>query len=152
METRSGRPDRTLLVVLIIVAALIIVALVVVFSRGAPAPLDASTPGGVVQRYTQALVDRDQTAARSYLTPELQENCDRVDPGLLDDVRVTLQSTNERGDTADVRVSVVTTSGGGLFGPSEYQSDEIFHLVRAGSGWAIETAPWQLTVCTEIMR
>jgi len=149
MDTRSGRPDRTLLAVLVIVAVLIVVALVVVFSRGAPEPLDDATPAGVVQRYTQAVVGGDEAAARSYLTPELQDGCDRVDPGRLDDVRVTLQSTTERGDSADVRVSVVTTSSGGLFGPSEYQSDEIFRLVRVGSGWAIETAPWQLTVCME---
>src|SRR5450830_1551295 len=49
---KPAKPDRTLVVVLIVIAALVVVALVVVFSRRTPKLLDASTPAGVVQRYS----------------------------------------------------------------------------------------------------
>ena len=64
MDTVTRKPDRTLLIVIATVVALVVVALVVVFTRGGAAPLDESTPAGVVQRYTQAVVAGDQEAAR----------------------------------------------------------------------------------------
>jgi hypothetical protein len=149
MDTPRRTPDRTLLIVLAAVAALVIVALVVVFARGAGEPLDESTPAGVVQRYTNAVIAGDLEEAARYLPPAVVGDCDEIDPGPLDDVRVTLTSTTERGDRADVGVSVITTSGGGLFGPSEYQSDETFRLVRSGDAWLIDRAPWQFAVCSE---
>src|SRR5690606_32090176 len=106
----SGRPDRTLLIVLAAVAALVVVALLVVFTRGAPAPIDASTPAGVVQRYTEALLAGDEETARGYLVDG--DECERLESGPLDDVRVTLLSTTERESSADVDVSIVTTAGG----------------------------------------
>ncbi len=149
MASDVRRPDRTLLIVLGVVVALVVVALVVVFSRGGSEPLDESTPAGVVQRYTEAVIAGDRDAALAYLVDSVQQDCERIDPYQLDEVRITLASTTERDTTADVEVSVVTTSGGGLFGPSEYQSDEIFKLVREGSGWAILFAPWQFAICAE---
>lgn len=149
MEATSGRRDRTLLVVLIAIAALVVIALVVVFTRGAATPLDESTPAGVVQRYAEAVIAGDEQAARGYLVEEVREDCERLEPAGMENVRVTLAATTERGDTADVDVSIVTTSGGGLLGPSEYREDASFALVRAGSGWLIETAPWQFAVCSE---
>ncbi|WP_405216090.1 hypothetical protein [Agrococcus sp. Ld7] len=143
----SGRPDRTLLIVLAAVAALVVVALLVVFTRGAPAPIDASTPAGVVQRYTEALLAGDEETARGHL---VDGECERLESGPLDDVRVTLLSTTERERSADVDVSIVTTSGGGLLGPSEYREDASFGLVRADSGWQIETAPWQFAICAHV--
>lgn len=148
MDASPVRRDRTLLVVLIAVGALVVIALAVVFTRGAQ-PLDASTPAGVVQRYAEDVIEGDEQAAREHLVTQVREDCERLEPGLFGDVRVTLVSTTERGDTADVEVSVVTTTGGGLLGPSEYQEDATFGLVREASGWAIETAPWQFAVCVE---
>ena len=150
MDTDARRPDRTLLVVVATVVALVVIALVVVFTRGGAAPLDESTPAGVVQRYTEAVIAGDEESARGYLAAGVRDDCERLDPGPLDDVRVALESTTERGDTADVDVSVVTTSRGGLFGPAEYRSEESFGLVREGEVWAIETAPWQFAVCMEV--
>lgn len=151
MDTVARRPDRTLLVVIGAVAVLVVIALIVVFTRGSAPPLDASTPAGVVQRYTAAVIDGDDRAARDYLAPALREDCEQIDPGDQSGVRVTFVATTERGDTADVKVSVVTT-GGGLFGQTEYQSDEVFELVREGSAWVIETAPWQFATCIEGAR
>ncbi|WP_347754428.1 hypothetical protein [Agrococcus sp. ProA11] len=46
-------------------------------------------------------------------------------------------------------VSIVTSTGGGLFGPAEYREDATFDLVREGSDWVVETAPWQLAICLQ---
>lgn len=148
MDAAAARSDRTLLVVLIAIGALVVIALAVVFTRGAE-PLDASTPAGVVQRYTEDVIDGDEAAAREHLVAEARDGCERLEPGLVDDVRVTLVSTTERGDSADVEVSIVTSSGGGLLGPSEYREDATFGLVREASGWAIEAVPWQFAICVE---
>lgn len=151
MDATASKPDRTLLVVLLAVGALVVLALVVVFTRGTAQPLDASTPAGVVQRYTEAVMAGDERAARDHLVAEAREGCERIDTGTFDDVRVTLGSTTERDGDADVEVFVITTSGGGLFGPSEYREEATFDLVREGADWVIETAPWQFAVCEQVV-
>ena len=133
--------------ILLIIAALVVIALAVVFFRGTPPPLDPTTPEGVVQAYSSAVIDGDTAAAQAFLTQELQDNCDRVDNGMLGGIRVTLVSTKLASDTAHVRVSVVTNDNGGPFGGSDYATDDVFALVKANGSWAIETAPWQLTIC-----
>lgn len=152
MDNAPARVDRTLLIVIGIVAALVVIALIVVFSRGAGEPLDESTPGGVVQRYTEAVIAGDHDTALEFLVDDLREDCAPFDPGSFDGVRVTLASTTERDTSATVVVSVVTTSSGGLFGPSEYRSDESFQLVSQGGSWAIRSTPWQFTICDEALR
>lgn len=149
MDATAGRRDRTLWVVLAAVATLVVIALIVVFTRGAAAPLDEATPAGVVQRYAEAVIAGDERTAREYLVEEVRDDCERIGQGTLDDMRVTLVSTTERGDTADVDVSIVTSTGGGLFGPAEYREDASFDLVREGSDWVVETAPWQLAICMQ---
>ena len=67
--------------------------------------------------------------------------------GRVDGLRVTLVSTTDRGDSADVRVLIVTSYEGGLFGSSEYEEEGVFDLVRADDGWLIESTPWPLMIC-----
>lgn len=147
MEASAAKPDRTLLVVLGVIAALVIVALIVVFTRGEPELLDESTPEGVVQRYSAAVIDGDEAAAIGYLVPELGGPCQRVETGPVESMRVTLVSTTEREDSADVRVLIVTSYEGGIFGSSEYEQEGVFDLVEADDGWLIESTPWPLTIC-----
>ena len=143
-----GRPHRTLLVVLGVVLALVVVALIVVFTRGQPAQLDADTPGGVVQRYATAVLDGDDSVAGGYLTANAVEKCDPyMESSATEDMRITLVDVDERDRTADVRVAIVTSFDGGPFGSSEYESEDVFDLVKVDGGWLIERAPWQLTVC-----
>lgn len=147
--SESVRPDRTLLIILSAIGVLVIVALAVVFSRGEPKLLDESTPAGVVQRYSAAVIAGDESAAVEYLTPEAQEACDRFENASTDNVRVTLVSTTEREDSADVKVSLVTSyEGGGPFDSSEYETEEVFDLVKSDGKWLIDRTPWPLTVCT----
>lgn len=148
MDATAGR-DRTLLVVLIAVAALVVIALAVVFTRSAE-PLDPSTPAGVVQRYAEDVIEGDERSAREHLVAEVREECQRLEPSLFGDVSVILLSTTERDDSADVEVSIVTTTGGaGLFGPEEYREDATFGLVRDATGWVIEAVPSRLAICLE---
>ena len=144
-KDKSG-PDRTLLAAL---AVLVTVALAVVFTRGNPAPLDTATPAGVVQRYAQAATGGDETAAAAYLADAARKRCGAGERSSMDRLRVTLSGTTERADSADVRVLISVYEGGGPFGSSEYQVEDVFDLVRAGDTWLIDRAPWQLTVCPD---
>jgi hypothetical protein len=147
MDAPAKKPDRTLIVILGVIAALVIVALIVVFTRGEPELVDASTPEGVVQRYSAAVIDGDEAAAEEYLVPELTDPCERTGRPPIDGMRVTLVSTTEREDSADVEVLIVTSYTGGPFGSSEYEEEGVFDLVVADGGWLIENAPWPLMIC-----
>lgn len=147
MDAPARKPDRTLIVILSVIAALVVVALIVVFTRGEPEVLDESTPEGVVQRYSAAVIEGDEAAAIDYLVPEIRDDCVRMQSGPLDSLRVTLVSTTDRGDSADVRVLIVTSYDGGLFGSSEYEEEGVFDLVRSDDGWLIESTPWQFMIC-----
>ncbi|GGI46488.1 hypothetical protein BCL57_001210 [Agromyces flavus] len=143
-----ARPDRTLLIIVGVIAALVIIALVVVFTRGEPQSLDESTPEGVVQRYSAAVIDGDEETAKEYLVDELAEGCVRLEGPPVDGMRVTLVETEERDESADVRVLMaISYGGGGPLGPDESQEEGEFDLVREGDEWRIETAPWPLTIC-----
>ncbi|WP_018773228.1 hypothetical protein [Arthrobacter sp. 131MFCol6.1] len=146
-EPRRTRPDRTLLAILAAIAVIVIIALAVVFTRGEPAPLAESTPAGVAQRYAAAVIAGDEAAASAYLTPAARSKCTPDARPTARNLRVTLVSTTERPESADVRVLITVSEPGGPFGSAEYQVEDAFDLVRSGNGWLIDTAPWQLTVC-----
>lgn len=147
MNAPPTRPDRTLVVILSVIAALVVVSLAVVFSRGEPKQLDASTPEGVVQRYAAAVIAGDESAAAAYLTAEALDSCQDFNTAVTDNIRVTLVSTTERADSADVKVSIVTSYESGPFGASESESEDAFDLARIDGEWLIDRAPWQLAVC-----
>lgn len=147
MRASAAKPDRTLLVILSVIAGLVVIALVVVFTRGTPEPLELGTPEGVVQRYSVAVIDRDDATAAGYLTQQALDGCEVFDRGPTDDLRIILVSTTVRADTAAVRVSIVTTYDSGPFGVSDYEAEDVFDLVRVDGDWLIQSAPWQLSVC-----
>lgn len=149
----STRPDRTLLIVLGVILLLIVVALSVVFSRGEPETLDAATPEGVVQRYSAAVIAGDEQAALRYLTPAIRNDCERFSDLQTDDLRLVLVSTTERATSADVQVSIVsTTADTGPFGSSEYEVEGTFDLVNIDGAWLIENSPWELAICSNGAR
>ena len=125
----------------------LLLALIVVFTRGEPAPVDESTPAGVVQRYSAAVIAGDEAAAAAYLTDAAKNRCKTVERMPGDNLRVTLVSTTERPASADVKVLITVSEGGGPFGSAEYQIEDVFDLVKTGDKWLIDNAPWQLTVC-----
>lgn len=151
MTAMSDAARRTRITVIALISGVVLVvviALIAVFTRGETAELDAGTPEGVVQRYSQAVVDGDVQTALTYLVPEVAEDCDRVPPG-SEDIRLTLLETTERDETARVRVLIVTVYGTGPLGADEYETEDAFDLVKVDDEWLIETSPWQLAVCAE---
>lgn len=100
--------------------------------------MDESTPAGVVQRYS---------AAAAYLTEDVRTDCNQLEHFGDTNITVTLVSTKERSDSADVAVSIVSSVGNGPFDAPESQYEDVFGLVKADGAWRIESAPWQLAVC-----
>ena len=135
------------MVLLSVIGALVVIALLVVFTGGEPEKLDPDTPEGVVQAYTAAIIDGDEQAAGEYLTEGAFEGCEDFDRGPTDNPRVTLVSTTVRAESADVKVSIVTSYGSGPFGADEYETQGVFDLVLADGTWLIEDAPYELSFC-----
>ncbi len=144
----ARRPDRVLLALVGVVVLLVVVALAVVFTRGEPAPLDENSPAGVVQRYSKAVVDGDTATAQSYLTEGAKSRCRGTYTGEPSPARVVLISTTERTDSATVKVSIVRSAQGGPFGPSEYETQDAFSLLRVNGKWMIDQPPYPLLACT----
>lgn len=147
MNPAARKPDRILIIILSAIAGLVILALAVVFTRGEPQALDESTPAGVVQRYSTAVLDGDTRTADAYLTAEARSLCSGPFGGGPLPTRVVLISTTERDNSAQVRVSVVSPGPGNLFGPSEYEMEDRFALVRTDGKWMINQAPYPLLSC-----
>ena len=149
-ERTGRRPDRILLSLVGVVVVLVVVALAVVFTRGEPAPLDGASPAGVVQRYSKAVIDGDSTTAQSYLTDAAKSRCRGAYYGEPAPARVVLVSTTERPDSATVKVSIVRSSQGGPFGPSEYEMEDSFALLKVAGTWKIDQPPYPLMACTDV--
>lgn len=150
MNGAARKPDRILIVLLATVGVLVAVALAVVFMRGEPEPLDEASPAGVVQRYSAAVIDGDTVTAGSYLTAAAQTQCVGKFDGMPPPDRVVLVSTRERAESATVTVSIVQSSDGGPFGPSEYQSEDAFSLVKVDGRWKVDAAPFPLLSCAGV--
>jgi len=140
------RPDRVLLGIVAAIAVLVVVALAVVFLRGESQPLDESSPAGVVQRYSKAVIDADSAAANAYLTDNARSRCANY-YGSAQASRVVLITTTERGETATVKVSIVHSSPDGPFGPSEYAEEGVIGLVKVAGAWRINELPYSLQTC-----
>ena len=137
----------------LVLVSLVLVSLVVSFARGEPEARNADTPEGVVQRYSTAVVSGDETSALTYLTPEVQNTCERFSDLQVDNLRVCVIATTERSTSADVRVSIVNNYGGnGSFGASECASERTFDLVLVDGQWRSEGSPWELAVCSHAAR
>ena len=126
------------------------IALIAVFARGGPTQLDADTPEGVVQRYSQAVVDGDVPTALTYLVPEVADVVRTACRRAPMTCRLTLLETTERDDTARVRGA--RRHGvriGSVRRRTSTRAKGSFDLVKVGGDWLIETAPWQLAVCED---
>ena len=149
MSDTARRSRITLIALVAAVVLVVVVALIAVFTRGGAQPLDAGTPEGVVQRYSQAVVDGDRQNALTYVVPEVADAC--VERYVSDeDTRITVLETTERDETAHVRVLIVTVYGTGPFGADEYEAESSFDLVKVGGDWLVEVAPWRLAVCDDM--
>ncbi len=128
----------------------LVIAAIALTAVRRPAVYPVSSPEGVVQRYLQAVFDRDPLSASSWLAPSLKPRCENA----LDDVmnwgpsedRATLIDSRIDGDQASVRVSIGTS--GGLLDPG-YERTVSFHLRLLDEGWRIDRSPWPVEYCAE---
>ncbi len=144
----TSRPNRVLALVVGLIAVIGVVAGVLSATRQVP-KYDRGTPEGLVQAYLTAVIDGDHQDAVAFLTPESSCTVEDLDRAYVpDDVRVVLRDTEVDGDTAQVKVDVVMSSGGPLEG-SEYAEEHTFRLTRAGGDWLITGAPWPMYECSK---
>jgi hypothetical protein len=151
MSDEARRPRWALIALIAGILVVVVIALIAVFARGGPTTFAADTPEGVVQRYSQAVIDGDTKTALTYLVPEIADSCTKMPAG-SDGYRLTLLDTTEREQTARVEVLIATVYGSGPLGTNEYEHEGSFDLVKDGDGWLIDVAPWEFTICEERLR
>ena len=148
MQPTVVKRDRTLIAIVSVILVIVVIAVVVVFTRGDPAEVDRATPEGVVQSYTQAIIAGDRSSALDLLTSDVRDNCDRAEPYMIEELRMTVVSTKTSDDTSTVRVSLLHGSGSGIFGGASDESDATFSLSKNVDGqWRIMSTPWPLMIC-----
>ena len=132
-----------------LVGILLVVSIVISVTSG-ETEFDSGTPEFTVQEYVKALVSEDYEAAEGLWSPELSEDCSfeafALDAGRgLDDIseaRITLDETKVVGETTVVTVGVVRTTGGGIFGPSEFESSYDFGRREFDGEWLLIGHTW----------
>lgn len=149
MSEEAPRRRWALPALLIGIALVVVIAVVIIVARGGPREYAADTPEGVVQRYSQAVIDRDFETALTYVVPEIADDCEK-DWFAAEDYRVALVRSTERASGTTVDVLITAVYGSGLLGPGESESEGSFLLVEEGGDWLIERAPWQLSLCGEL--
>lgn len=142
----TSRPNRVLAIVVGGIAVIAVVAGVLAATRPV-ATYDRSTPEGVVQAYLEAVVGGDHQEAAGFLAKDsgcTVEDLDRAQTP--DGVRVVLRDSEVRGDTAQVKVDVVLSTGGPL-DSSEFAEEHTFRLTRTPGSWRITGEPWPMYEC-----
>lgn len=123
---------------------LVLVLVLIALSRE-PVQLDAGTPEGVVQRYLQAVSDREYEEAFDYLDPASYEGCDPSDLARNapnDPFNALMQESEEFStDRAFVEVTIRFGSGGGPLGDG-WSQFETFQLVASNDSWLIAEDAW----------
>ena len=142
----TRRPNLVVATVVGLVAVLAVIAGIVSATRHAPT-YEPGTPVAVVQTYLAAVIDADHEAAAARLSSDSPCTVDDLDRAFLPQgVRVVLRDSRIDGDTAQVRVDVITSTGG-PFDTSEYSERVTFRLTRAGGAWLITGSPWPMYQC-----
>jgi hypothetical protein len=108
---------------------------------------DPATPEGVVQDYLSAVVDGDLETAASFLVGSSSCDVDDLEAaGPQDDVRIRLLDAETTGDRSEVRLEMVTSTGG-PFGAFAFSEEHWIRLERSASGWLITGTPWPMFDC-----
>lgn len=146
----GGRAGRLLWVL----AAAVTVALVAGTLAGAlrdPVPLPEGTPEETVQRYIEAVRERDYLAAVATFSDELARACRATDfrlDGMREPVTVTLDGVQVRDGRAVVTVRLRSAGGEPPLPIFETAYPQDFVLVEDEDGtWVIDEEPWPLYYC-----
>lgn len=144
----TRRPNRVLAIVVGVIALVAVVAAVLATTRAVP-KYDRGTPQGVVQAYLSAVIDGDHQQAAKLLAEGSPCRVEDLDQAYVpDEVRVVLRDTEVDGDTAQVVVDVVMSSGDLLDG-SEHAEKHTFRLTRATGAWLVTGTPWPMYECSK---
>ena len=138
----------------ILVLIILTVVLVLTIGQGSSASLPENTPQGTVQRYLQAVQDKDYTKAYGYLAPSPTPAPDGVKvppPETYEFFVMSAQNANsttwkadlgkvtETGSTASVEVTVEVFRPQGPFGSPVSTHNVTFLLQKSGNNWLITT-------------
>jgi hypothetical protein len=143
--------DRFTWGVVVGAVALVVAGIVLVLAlRRAPGQADLTRPEGVVLAYVEALDAGRYEDAWELLARQQQMDVPRDEfvrqaamrfPGRRREGRVRIDSVAVEGTTARVELSRTYSSGGGLFGPSSYSTEQSARLERQGGDWRITVPP-----------
>lgn len=139
--------DRFLIGIVVGSIVLVIISVIAVFMLGRSqpsAPVDPSSPAGVVQAYVEALRVGDLDEARTYLTASARAEAEARDrnntyrPTPQDNVRIVVEQVSVSDTRAEVKV---TTSRfyarSDPFSSSTSHRDITVHLLREDGAWRI---------------
>lgn len=125
-------------------AALVVVLVIVALARD-PVKLDASTPGGAVQVYLQAIADEDYEMALEMIHPDSREGCLPADLAFThraDPFSATLGDTDISDRSAFVEVTITYAGSPGPFDPGQGGFNQLFTLEEFDGQWLITGEPW----------
>ncbi len=140
------------------IAILIIVTVVLVLTlgQGSSVSLPENTPQGTIQRYLQAVQNKDYTTAYNFLAPPTSTPDITRGPvqtfefyvmsaqnAANNTWKANLGKVTETGTTANVEVTVEVFRPEGPFGNPVNTHNVTFFLKKAGTGWLI-TSPLDL--------
>ena len=149
--------NRWLVIVGGVVALAVIAGIAVTVLASGERIYPEGSPERVVQDYLRAVNDRDATAAFGYLAPDLAAKCepkprDAISNRGSTSIRATLDRSEVRDSTAEVRVNLTETYGGGApFGGGESTYTQTFVLKQIDGNWRFSEAPWPI-YCPEPLR
>jgi hypothetical protein len=142
----------------IVVLVMITVGLVLTLGKGNPPLLDENTPQGIVQRYMNAIQEKNYQAAYNFLAPvdPNDPNYPKGPPIYSFDNwvmsaqnagnitwRANLGKVSTSGDNANVETIIDTFRPNGPFGNPVNSHNVTFFLKKVGSNWLI-TSPMDL--------
>jgi hypothetical protein len=141
----------------ILVLIIVTVVLVLTLGQSGSANLPENTPQGTVQRYLQAVQDKDYAKAYRYLAPQPTPSPDGIKPPPqtyeffvmsaqnANDAtwKANLGKVTETGSNSSVEITVEVFRPQGPFGSPVNTHNVTFFLQKTGSNWLI-TAPTDL--------
>ena len=153
---RFDRPTRWLIGAGAVVAALAIVAIIVTLTvgRSEPDALPTDSPEGTVQRYLQAIADRDYDTAYGLVNTAPDAPCTigefrdaaRWFEGRQFSAR--LLSTRSLGDETEVGVRISESSDPPPFGRGETGQDVYYRLAKVDGAWRLTSFGYPVSGCS----
>jgi hypothetical protein len=138
----SVNPRRLGLIAVGLLVLAVAVAAVVTTLRP-PEDLDPGTPEGVMQRFFQAVGDRDYEAAYALLGADLAEDCTAADLALTEFDRAVIDDVVTTGSETVVWVDVRRIEVSDPLNPYTYNELMEFELDTSGERPVITRLPWQ---------